>query len=88
MARLNSKPKAGRPSAQATKHRFDPEFEPEHTPINLHEVYSELKDGNFARPSASTIAMMKDKNEAGFVLCVCDYFLNLKQREEIESGVF
>ena len=56
--------------------------------INLHDVYVELKNKDFARPDAQTIAMMKDKDEVGFMLCICDYFLNLKQREEIEAGVY
>ena len=96
--RLIKNPKAGRPTTQKTGCENEPEArleskleskqKVERTPINLHEAYIALKDGNFARPSASTIVMIKDKDEAGFILCVCDYFLNLKQREEIESGVF
>ena len=80
-ARLDTRPKAGRPAKK--------DGEPRQNPcIDLHDLYVELKDGNFARPSASTLAMMQDKEEAGFVLCVCDYFLGLRQREEIAEGVY
>ena len=80
--RLENNPQAGRPKRGVKENA-------EHSKcINLHDVYMELKNGDYSRPSASTIAMMKDKNEAGFYLCVYDYFLNLKQREEIEAGVY
>lgn len=79
--RLENAPKAGRP-------KEDDLINEDYKSLDLHDVYVALKHGNFARPSATTIAMMQDKNEAGFLLCVCDYFLNLKQREEIEEGVY
>ncbi len=81
-ARLRRSPKAGRPKIQ----KQIPEQKKEC--INLHDVYMKLKDGNFTRPSASTMALIKDKDEVGFLLCVCDYFLNVKQRKEIENGVY
>ncbi len=80
--RLLNSHKAGRPKANLDLQTSKSEC------INLHDVYVELRDGNFARPSASTISVMKDKDEVGFLLSVCDYFLNLKQREEIEMGVY
>ena len=80
--RLEYSPKAGRPRLGAGKYNQLPKC------IDLHDVYMELKSGNYARPSASTIAMIEDKNEAGFIICVYDYFLNIKQREEIEAGVY
>ena len=80
--RLENNPKAGRPKKGANYSSQNLKC------INLHDVYLEFINGNYARPSASTIAMMEDKNEAGFYLCVYDYFLNLKQREEIEAGVY
>lgn len=80
--RLATKGKAGRP-----KKRID-NCEESYDCIDLHDVYLRLKDGKFARPSAQSLAMMNDKDEVGFVLCVCDYFLELRQREEIEQGVF
>ena len=80
--RLSTRPKAGRPRVKNTSINNKVEC------INLHEIYTKLKNTNFVRPSAATIAMMQDKDEAGFLLCVCDYFLNLKQRKEIEEGVY
>ena len=80
VARLSAHPKAGRPKKGGvdTERRPCPE---------LHELYTELKNGDFTRPSASALAMM-DQDEAGFLLCVCDYFLALKQRKEIAEGVY
>ena len=80
--RKESSPPAGRPKKSVAKPSQATKC------VNLHNVYMELKSGNYSRPSASTLAMMKDKEEIGFILCVYDYFLNIKQREEIEAGVF
>ena len=80
--RLLEAPKAGRPKGGQNS------LSKRRQCISLHDVYVELRNKNFTRPDAKTIAMMKDKDEVGFVLCVCDYFLNLKQREEIEAGVY
>ena len=80
--RKESSPSAGRPKSSVAKPLQATKC------VNLHNVYMELKSGNYSRPSASTLSMMKDKEEIGFVLCVYDYFLNIKQREEIEAGVF
>ena len=81
-SRLMRAPRAGRPKEK------DKAKKPKRDFVDLHELYINLKKGNFVRPSALTIAEMEDKNEAGFMLCVCDYFLNIKQREEIEKGVY
>ena len=56
--------------------------------LDLHNLYMQLKDGNFYRPSAAKLTAMEDEKEAGFVLAVCDYFLQCKQAEEIKNGVF
>ena len=81
-SRMLGAPKAGRPR------RGQNSLSKRRQSINLHDVYVELRSKNFTRPDAQTIAMMNDKDEVGFMLCVCDYFLNLKQREEIEAGVY
>ncbi|MDO4842600.1 MAG: helix-turn-helix domain-containing protein [Phoenicibacter congonensis] len=80
--RLAIKQKPGRPK------KLLEDDEESYDCIDLHDVYLRLKDGKFSRPCPQTLAMMDDKDEVGFVLCVCDYFLDLKQRELIAKGVF
>ena len=52
--------------------------------INLHEVYLKLKNSKLVRPNAEELSKIEDKDEVGFLLCIYDYFLDLKQKELIE----
>lgn len=59
------------------------------TTIKIHELYEECKV--VFEPSTDLlkeVSNFEDKDERNFYALLCDFFLQQKQREAIEKGIF
>lgn len=86
MQRAAAHVSAGRPRS----HRIHGTEEPLSADANgdLRSLYEACKEAFAIRPSARTLAGAREPEEASFYIAVADFFLQEKQRELVERGVF
>ena len=86
-SRLDEKPKRGRPRAKVT--RANAPLADAATDANaFRELYLACKKLYAVRPSGTELAALSSREEAAFRVMIADFFLQQKQEELIESGVF
>ena len=86
MERLARHPGPGRPRKNHAPHEGGGDRAPE--PTRLHELFSSCKSSLAGSPSATEINAIEDADEAAFRIAVADFFLQRKQAELVQRGVF
>lgn len=86
MQRAAARPSAGRPRLRRAHDAGEPA--PAGANGDLRNLYEACKEAFAVRPSATTLAGAAESEEASFYIAVADFFLQQKQRELVERGVF
>lgn len=93
LRRTMNRPKAGRPRSGSDESTgWDDsgviEADLESSVREGHNLYMACKDYFRYRPGMDVIASAKSAEEASFYMAVADFFLQQKQKELVERGVF
>lgn len=93
LQRTMDRPKAGRPrsgsnEAAGLDDSGISEADLESSVREGHDLYIACKDYFQYRPGMDVIASAKSAEEASFYMAVADFFLQQKQKELVERGVF
>lgn len=84
LQRATSRPRPGRPKHASCTTISDKPTDQSH----LHEIYAACKEAFRVRPDAAAIEQAADADEAGFYLAVADFFLQRRQSELVQQGVY
>ena len=93
LQRTMDRPKAGRPCLGSNEGAEWNDSDPAETDLESsaqegHDLYTACKDYFQYRPGMDVIASAKSAEEASFYMAVADFFLQQKQKELVERGVF
>lgn len=88
MNRLSQHPRSGRPRKTTVQPSVASDTHTPSADSHAHDLYRACKNVFEKSPSVEAIQALEDPEEAAFRIAIADFFLQRKQAELVQQGVF